>query len=93
MEISGICLLVGVGIAIINFYNACKAMRITPRDDHCQWIPEQQFSVKSVISEKTPPSPQVPWSKIVWSRYHLPRYAFILWIAFWKMLLTLQKLA
>lgn len=47
----------------------------------------------SVLRDTISPPLPVPWANVVWSRNHLSRFAFILWIAFWERLPTLQKLS
>lgn len=44
------------------------------------------------INSAPPTLPPLSWTKIVWHRHHLPRFALILWMAFWERLPTLDKL-
>lgn len=78
---------------VTRFYNSCKNIPITSREDQWIWLPEDWFSIKSAISVKTTPRPNLDWFMVVWSRYHLPRFAFIIWVTFWKRLPTLVKLS
>lgn len=78
---------------VIDFYNSCRTNPISNGDDKWKWSPSQKLSMHSVLWNTIPPPSPVPWAKVVWSRNLLPRYVFILWIAFWERLLTLQKLA
>lgn len=78
---------------VIDFYNSCRSIPISNGDDVWRWTPSQKFSIYSALWDIETPSPSLSWTKIVWSRCILPRFAFILWIAFWERLPTLQKLA
>lgn len=77
---------------VIAFSRACQGIRISNSSDHWKWTPSSQFSISSATAACLPTQSALPWTKIVWSRRHLPRFAVILWMAFRQRLPTLDKL-
>lgn len=78
---------------LIEFYQVCRRVAITEREDHWNWAPFHNFTISSATTALVPAQVAVPWAKIVWSKRHLPRFALILWMAVWERLPTLEKLA
>ncbi|KAL0347741.1 UNVERIFIED_CONTAM: hypothetical protein Scaly_1790100 [Sesamum calycinum] len=50
-----------------------------------------QFSVQSAIQLFQPRINRVAWHGLLHSRYKIPRHVFILWLAFWEKLSTMDK--
>lgn len=75
-----------------NFNNACSGIERKSRNDTWRWKPSRSFTIKEAIKFIRVETPNVDWSKIVWGKHFLPRYAFILWMACWKRMNTLDKL-
>ena len=53
------------------------------REDDLEWVDDRKgvFSIKSAWEALRSRGPQVSWSRVVWHRKAIPRYAFFLWLA------------
>lgn len=49
------------------------------------------FSVRNVWESIRVESNNVPWAKLVWSNYCIPKYVFLLWLVFGKKLETQDR--
>ncbi|KAK4409452.1 hypothetical protein Sango_0018200 [Sesamum angolense] len=51
-----------------------------------------QFSVQSAIQLFQPRTNRVAWHRLLHNRYKIPRHVFILWLAIWEKLSTMDKI-
>lgn len=65
----------------------------TTAEDSVEWLPSgtKQFTVRSAKEFIRRHGERVMWWNVVWFKGHVPRFAFILWMAFKKKLLSRLK--